>query len=180
MLRWSYGNGRRNMRRPHRLFLRYRVGRTISNGVIEELDRVWPTSEGCNDLLKDGATLVTETVDILRAVNLLPIPAPSVQQGVLDLRERQPALETSPSMDEVPTLTAKPAAADPELSAVWKSLSPVRRQLMEALTQTPQHLDQLSQRTGIPATEAGIEMIFLELDGLVRRLPGNTYIRTIG
>ncbi len=139
-----------------------------------------PSSEGCNDLLKDGATLVTETVDILRAVNLLPIPAPSVQQGVLDLRERRPALETSPSMDEVPTLTAKPAAADPELSAVWKSLSPVRRQLMEALTQTPQHLDQLSQRTGIPATEAGIEMIFLELDGLVRRLPGNTYIRTIG
>ena len=139
-----------------------------------------PSSEGCNDLLKDGATLVTETVDILRAVNLLPIAAPSVQQGVLDLRERRPALETSPSMDEVPTLTAKPAAADPELSAVWKSLSPVRRQLMEALTQTPQHLDQLSQRTGIPATEAGIEMIFLELDGLVRRLPGNTYIRTIG
>ena len=41
-------------------------------------------------------------------------------------------------------------------------------------------LDQTSQRAGIPATEAGIEMIFLELDGLVRRLPGNTYIRTLG
>lgn len=51
---------------------------------------------------------------------------------------------------------------------------------MEALTQSPQHIDQISQRAGISATEADIEMIFLELDGLVRRLPGNTYIRTLG
>ena len=139
-----------------------------------------PSSEGCNDLLKDGAILVTETIDILRAVDLLPTASPKVQQGVLDLRERRPALETSPSINEAPARTTRPVAADPTLSAVLKSLSPIRRQLMEALTQTPQHLDQISQCAGIPATEAGIEMIFLELDGLVRRLPGNTYIRNIG
>lgn len=57
--------------------------------------------------------------------------------------------------------------------------SPIRRQLMKALTQSPQHIDQISQRAGISATEAGVEMIFLELDGLVRRLPRNTYIRTV-
>ena len=139
-----------------------------------------PSSEGCNDLLKEGATLVTETVDILRAVNLLPVASSSAQQGVLDLRERRPALERFSSEDEAPTRAAVTAAPAPELSAILKSLSPVKRQLMEALTQTPQHLDQISQRAEIPATEAGIEMIFLELEGLVRRLPGNTYIRTVG
>jgi len=139
-----------------------------------------PSSEGCNDLLKDGATLVTEIADILQAVDLLPVAAPTVQQGVLDLRERRPSLETSPSLDEAPTRAAKTAKPDPALSAVLKSLSPIRQQLMEALTQSPQHIDQISQRAGITATEAGIEMIFLELDGLVRRLPGNTYIRTLG
>ena len=139
-----------------------------------------PSSEGCNDLLKDGATLVTEVADILQAVDLLPIAAPTFQQGVLDLRERRPALETSHNTEEAPTRTAKAAKPDPAISAVLKSLSPIRQQLLEALTQSPQHLDQISQRAGIPATEAGIEMIFLELDGLVRRLPGNTYIRTLG
>lgn len=140
-----------------------------------------PSSEGCNDLLKEGAILVTETVDILRAVNLLPIAASTAQQGVLDLRERRPALVSrfTPE-DEAPTRAAVTTAPAPELSAILKSLSPVKRRLVEALTQTPQHLDQISQCAEIPATEAGIEMIFLELEGLVRRLPGNTYIRTVG
>jgi predicted Rossmann fold nucleotide-binding protein DprA/Smf involved in DNA uptake len=56
----------------------------------------------------------------------------------------------------------------------------MRHELMEALTQTPQHLNQISQRAGLPATDAGVELIFLELEGMVRRLPGNTYIRTLG
>ncbi len=139
-----------------------------------------PSSEGCNDLIKVGAMLVTEVADILHAVGLLPITAPAFQQGVLDLRERRPALETSSTTDEAPARTVNAAKPDPALSAVLKSLSPVRQQLMEALTQSPQHIDQISQRAGISGTEAGIEMIFLELDGLVRRLPGNTYIRTVG
>ena len=152
-------------------------GRSVL-AVPGNIDR--PSSEGCNDLIKEGATLVTDTIDILRAVNLLPIAAPSSQQGVLDLRERRPALERSRSADEAPTRPAVPVAPASEITALLRSLPPIRRQLMEALTQTPQHLDQISQRAGIPATEAGIEMIFLELEGLVRRLPGNTYIRTVG
>lgn len=139
-----------------------------------------PSSEGCNELIKVGATLVTEIDDILRAVDLLPRTAATVQQHVLDLREHRPDLVTGRSADEAPTRVRKPTAPDPGLSAVLTALSPIRRQLMEALTQSPQHIDQIAQRASIAATEAGIEMIFLELDGLVRRLPGNTYIRTVG
>ncbi len=141
------------------------------------IDRL--SSEGCNDLIKDGATMVTEMVDILRSVNLLPLAAPSASQGVLDLRERRPALKTD-RMEEAPNRAVVATAPASDISALLRSLPPLRRQLMENLTQTPQHLDQLAQRASIPATEAGIELIFLELEGLVRRLPGNTYIRTIG
>jgi DNA processing protein len=153
-------------------------GRTVL-AVPGNIDR--PSSEGCNELLKDGAILVTELNDILQAVGLLPVATPKVQQGVLDLRERRSRFDTAPlSDDEAPPRATKAAKPDPELNTLLQSLSPVRRQLMEALTQTPQHLDQISQHIAVSATEAGIEMIFLELDGLVRRLPGNTYIRTVG
>ena len=139
-----------------------------------------PSSEGCNELIKEGATMVTEIADVLRSVNLLPVASSAPTQGILDLRERRPALETG-SSDEAFGRTAVVAAPPaPDISALLRALPPLRRQLMEVLTQTPQHLDQFSQRAGIPATEAGIELIFLELEGLVRRLPGNTYIRTIG
>lgn len=155
-------------------------GRTVM-AVPGNIDR--PSSEGCNDLLKDGAHVVTEIADILQAVGLRPLSPPKVQQGILDLREAAAAFDTTNDLDEAPvrkTAKAAKATPDPMLSTVLASLSPIRRQLMEALTQSPQHIDQISQRAGVSATEAGVEMIFLELDGLVRRLPGNTYLRTIG
>ena len=41
----------------------------------------------------------------------------------------------------------------------------------------PRHIDVIAQEAGMTAVQAGVEMTLLELSGLVRRLPGNTYIR---
>ena len=40
------------------------------------------------------------------------------------------------------------------------------------------HIDAIAQGAGIDVIQAGVEMTLLELTGLIRRLPGNTYIRT--
>ena len=55
---------------------------------------------------------------------------------------------------------------------------PERQQtLLQVLTQTPQSVDALAQQCSMTG-EAGVELTFMEFDGLVRRLPGNTYIRS--
>ena len=61
----------------------------------------------------------------------------------------------------------------------FPALSASQEKLLHCFSQTPQHIDALAQQAGMTAGEAGVELTFLELDGLVRRLPGNTYICTI-
>lgn len=87
-------------------------------------------------------------------------------QTALDLLERPAA----------PPPARKPEPPAPKVT--FPSLPEKQQKLLQILSQTPLHVDALAQQCGMTAGEAGVEMTFLELDGLVRRLPGNTYIRT--
>lgn len=121
-----------------------------------------PASKGTNTLLKEGATLVTELNDILRALGMVVLPASS-RQTTLDL-----AFERKPT-GEMPT------TSDLHLAS---RLTPEQQRLYACLSLTPRHIDSIAQEAGIASTQAGIEMTLLELAGHVHRLPGNTYIRS--
>lgn len=135
-------------------------GRTVM-AVPGNIDRV--ASAGCNELLKEGATLVTCPEDVLRALNLTIVPEHQQRPRTLNLfaTPETPATVT----------TSYPHTPVPRL--------PERQQrLLEALSLTPQHIDTLARHTGLSASEAGMELTLLEINGLARRMPGNTYIRT--
>jgi DNA processing protein len=126
-----------------------------------------PSSAGTNDLLKEGATPITETEDVLRALNMIVLPARREHQRALDFAETA----------EASALPASDAASPRSLAA--RNLPERQRRLLETLSLSPRHIDPIAQEAGMTAVEAGVEMTFLELSGLVRRLPGNTYIRAI-
>lgn len=106
-----------------------------------------PGARGTNGLIKDGATLVEEAQDVMRALGVL-------------------ALETP-----------KPEESAP--SAVVRDLPEAQRRLLECLSLTPKHVDALAADVQMPAVQVGVEMTLLELSGLVRRLPGNCYVRAL-
>ena len=142
-------------------------GRTVLT-VPANIDR--PNSLGSNDLLKDGAIPVTETEDILLALRLVAVPARKTDQIALGFED-----------DEVPAKGPaaqknKPASID----KLCEGLPDSQRRLVLQLTETPVHIDTLATGAGLSAATAGVEMTMLELAGLVRRLPGNTYILAIG
>ncbi|HZT43694.1 MAG TPA: DNA-processing protein DprA [Chthonomonadaceae bacterium] len=120
-------------------------------------------SAGTNDLLKDGAILVTETADILRAFDMVVLPPKPATQFALELEEGA----STPPLDSSLQASRK---------GLLSSLPDAQRKLLECLSLTPRHIDAIAQEAGLTSTQAGIEMTFLELSGLVRRLPGNTYI----
>lgn len=132
-----------------------------------------PSSAGTNELLKDGAILVTETDDVLRALNLTPLVARSVVQPALDLEETAPVStaprETTPAHSVAPASTPSRKAGAP--------LPESQLRLLDCLSLTPRHLDAIAQEAGISSVQASAEMTMLELSGHVRRLPGNAYIR---
>jgi DNA processing protein len=127
------------------------------------------SSRGTNALLKDGALMITECRDILTALGMVVLPARPEHQRSLDMGWEA---EEAPDTDNSPTARAP-------VPAIPKHLTPAQQQLITALSLTPRHIDALAQATGMTATTASVEMTLLELTGLVRRLPGNTYIRSL-
>jgi DNA processing protein len=129
-------------------------------------------SAGSNELLKDGAIPVTETADILLALRLVPVPARSDHQLPLEMGGDEV------SEDD----TKKPANSRTmkSIEALIKDLPESQRLLVRHVTETPRHIDSLASAAGLSASAAGVEMTMLELAGLVRRMPGNTYILALG
>ena len=56
---------------------------------------------------------------------------------------------------------------------------PEQRILLENLSLTPKHIDALAADVKLDTVSVGVQLTMLELSGLVRRLPGNTYIRVL-
>jgi len=110
------------------------------------------TSKGTNALIRDGAILVEDARDVLRALNMLVLDAPST-----DGRPRKDAV-TPPAPAHLPEN---------------------QQRLLEFLSLTPRHIDALAADTRLASTQVSVEMTLLELSGLVRRLPGNCYVRVL-
>ena len=158
-------------------------GRPIMS-VPGNIDR--PASVGTNNLIKEGATPITEADDILRALNMVVIPARAEHQRAFDLASQAANMQEAAGGNGVPasepalSTFADAASRSSSASAPPPShLSVPQRALLTCLSLTPRHIDAVAQEANIPIVQAGVEMTLLELNGFVRRLPGNAYIRAL-
>ena len=110
-----------------------------------------PQSKGCHALLKQGAKLVETAQDILEE---LRGPFRSPFRSPIGNPSGQAALPLQPA--------ASTAPADP---------------VLEALGHDPVTMDALTARTGWSAQDLSAQLLTLELDGQVARLPGGLYQR---
>ncbi|MCS6949223.1 MAG: DNA-processing protein DprA [Armatimonadota bacterium] len=67
----------------------------------------------------------------------------------------------------------------PERTAPVPSLTPMQQQLLQSLSLTPKHVDTLADELGMPVAQLNAELLLLEMHNLVRRQPGNTYVRVL-
>ena len=107
-----------------------------------------PMSAGCNRLIRDGATLLTDGSELLDDLGGL-------------------ALGGSPARN--PEAAAE-APSGPELE-------PDEAKIFEALGDDEQGIDQIIERTGLPAPTVSATLLKLEIKRLVRPLPGFRYVR---
>ena len=107
-----------------------------------------PQSRGCHALIKQGAKLVESAQDVLEECRWA-LPAAS-----------------SFTADDTAVGTDEPAATAPRESA-----------LLQAMGYDPVGLDALVNRTGMDAASLQVQLLELELDGVVARLPGALFQR---
>ena len=112
-----------------------------------------PTSFGPNQLIKQGAKLVTSWEDVVEELptpvraELLPVESPSAQERA---------------------------------SLVEESLAPGERALYGLLTvDQARHVDELLELSGLTSSEVLAALFDLEMKGVVRQLPGKQFLKVL-
>lgn len=112
-----------------------------------------PSSFGPNQLIKQGAKLVTSWEDV---VEELPTP----------VRAELLPIET--------------ASTEERAALVQQSLAPNERPLYELLgTDEARHVDDLVETSGLTSSEVLAALFDLELKGVVRQLPGKQFLKVL-
>jgi DNA processing protein len=117
-----------------------------------------PRCRGCNDLLRNGATLTETAGDILTQLGpLLQSEAPPPRLTVRASQPRLPLMTAAPAMPAVPQIPE-----DAALELVVEKLSP-----------TPVAVDELVRQCQMSAASVATLLLELELAGRIERHPGN-------
>jgi DNA processing protein len=120
-----------------------------------------PQSKGCHHLIKQGAKLVESAQDVIEELPIAPKP-PSITINSIAL-----------SADFIRAKEQKGSKNKPSEHHASSS----QDLLLEALGHDPVSLDALIDRTGIPAAQLQVQLLELELQGDVARLPGGLFQR---
>lgn len=109
-----------------------------------------PSSAGCNALIRQGATLVTDGSQILDDLSHLP-------------------LQANAGLTPEPATTPSPGPA--------MSLTPEESSLLAQLDGEEQQIDTLIAATDLPASIVSATLLQLEMKNLVKQLPGSYFVR---
>ena len=139
-----------------------------------------PASVGCNRLIRDGAGLAAEGWDILRdfqerfpeklhPAGELPVWTPLPTRRRAEPR-RRPESAPEPKEEPSPALRAvSPEGLTDDQIALLRALGP----------EEPIQVDDLIERTGVPARRVSSALTMLEIDGCVAQHDGKRYTRTV-
>jgi len=112
-----------------------------------------PSSFGPNQLIKQGAKLVTSWEDV---VEELPTPV------------------------RAELLPVETASVEERASLIQESLAPAERSLYGLLSvDQALHVDELVERSGLTSSEVLAALFDLELKGVVRQLPGKQFLKVL-
>jgi DNA processing protein len=125
-----------------------------------------PLSQGPHQLLRDGATLCARLEDILD--NLGPLPQEAMEPG------REPASAAASAPAE---LFDPPAEVTTAVPANDGDLNDRQRAIVGVLGPDPADVDAIVERAGLPPQVVLQELTFLTLQGRVRRVDGQSYVR---
>lgn len=149
-----------------------------------------PRAEGANDLLRNGATLCTQSSDVCEALRPilrdgLPEPGslfedrghrPAVEPlwDELDLfEEAAPTTMPDHEMDEEDAPAFVPGPPASPASAAALRGEPARQRVLELLGPTPVRLDDLARLSGAAVADVRMVLLDLELEGRVERHGAN-------
>lgn len=130
---------------------------------------------GCNALIRDGALLVRSADDVLEALSLPARPAPDSASNpdTGDARRDQALARPDPGL-ATPGLTptSKAPIPGPGRQRGPGLIRALHEQILNRLSPSPLHEDQLIRDLGAPAAQVAPALVLLEIDGQIERHRG--------
>lgn len=117
-----------------------------------------PKGTGTNELIKKGAILVTSPNDILRELGL--------EINVKDDKYSDKKLEDSEDLPEELELIDVPQGVSYEYIDIYN-----------LIPYYPVSIEYLARKSNLRISEINQKLTILELEGLIKSLPGNNYVR---
>ncbi len=131
-------------------------------------------SKGCHGLIKQGATLVENVDDVIAALNNQALPFAAREPKPVEKKSRrksevgnveQGALNLAAASRSTPLL--KPQVRD--------DLSAGENRVYLTLEVEARHIDEIALAAQMGAGEVNATLVMLEIKGVARRLPGNSF-----
>jgi DNA processing protein len=116
-----------------------------------------PLSKGTHQLIKEGAKLVESVDDVLEALGYI---GQNLQEHVATAAQAADEKFSTPLFD-----------------AVNSALSENEKAIYKCLAKVPAHIEKIIAQTGLPAGNINASLVSLRLKGLVKQLPGSTFLR---
>ncbi len=142
-----------------------------------------PQSRGTHELIRNGAKLVMSVEDILEELPLGIAPSRPATTPLAgpDWDALATVEETRIPVPEAPTPKPKrrPVVAPAPAAKPLPPLPPEEEAVLNQLNSTARHVDDIAEKTSLPAGKVNAALLMLELKGLVQRRPGNLYVRLV-
>ncbi len=116
-----------------------------------------PLSRGCHQLLKQGATLIESTEDVMEALGYIG-----------EQLKNHTAAAAKKASEKIET---------PLFDVGRLNLSDSERRVYDCLTKEPLHLDEIITSANLTPGSINASLISLQLKGLIKQLPGSLFIR---
>jgi DNA processing protein len=138
-----------------------------------------PPSEGPNRLIQDGAKLVRNAEDILEELEgRLTVKPHSAKEipSIVHATDRQKSSAPPQRQLGSPSLSRNQKPSTPQRNRPdLKGLEGDDRRIVLRLEQGPVHIDRLAADLDIPVRKISERMLFLEMKGIIHRLPGMSF-----
>jgi DNA processing protein len=133
-----------------------------------------PKCRGSNQLLRDGAILAESGWDILREYVYRYPGAVKAPEAAPRLKAPEAVHERQPGAKAPPAAGKDPSPA-PQAEIDFSALSPIQKQIVEALQNGPVQLDTLIDRLGLPAAQLLPQLTLLQVKKRISQKPGKIY-----
>ena len=134
-----------------------------------------PNSQGCNELLRDGAAIVTGSLDIIgQYMPLFPDKVSLTRRGSTGPAAGYEAADSS--------FHAPETAVGMDLSELRdkiKDFTDCRRAIIVTIAEGSSHIDQIVEKTGLAVSQVLSELTMMEMEGLVRQSQGKRFEITL-